>query len=411
MTENTGNKNQSSDLKDKPIGAEEKPQNDGPQGIIQNSAPKPETKHRFHRLMISLLLAFVIPSLLGIGYYTFIASDRFAAGASFVIRGLDTGGSTDFVSSFTGMVSGGSTASDGHVVRKFLESPDLLQQLDIALDLRAHYSTPVIDRLSRFNNEQSFEEFADYWQWRIQTTYDSTTGIVTFEVQTFDAATAKKAADMILDRVDYLVNFLSEQARRDSVKFTISEVERSEARLLAAQSAIREFRSKSGSIDPKLNSQLDTQLIAALEAQLANLQSRIAAMSSEVSPEAPMLRQLRLQSSALKDQIQLRRSAVGGNKNSPKDSSTADKLAEFESLQIEQTFAQQRYASALTSLENSRMDADRQQRYLGIFSRPITPEEAIYPQRLRNVLLCIAGFFALWAIGALLTLAVRDHMR
>lgn len=411
MTENTDNKNQSSDSRHKPAGAEVSPQNDGPQGVLQSSSPKPGIRPRFHGLMISLLLVFVLPSLLGIGYYSLIASERYAAGASFVIRGLDTGGSNDLFGSFTGMISGGSSASDGHVVRKFLESPDLLQQLDIALDLRVHYSTPLVDGLSRFDNEQPFEEFTNYWQRRIQTTYESTTGIVSFEVQAFDAATAKRLADMILDRVDYLLNVLSEKARRDSVKFSIGEAERAEARLLAAQSAIRAFRSKSGSIDPKLNSQLDTQLIATLEAQLADLQSRIAAMGSEVSREAPMLRQLRLQASAIKDQIQLRRSAVGDKINGPTDSSTADNLAEFESLQIEQAFAQQRYASALTSLETSRMDADRQQRYLGIFSRPITPEEAVYPQRFRNILLCIAGFFALWAIGTLLTLAVRDHMR
>lgn len=407
MNESPGQKNHSSD----PNLQADTRADDGPQGVLLNSNPKLAEKPRFSGLLASFILVFMLPTLIGIGYYTFIASERYAAGSSFVIRGLDSGGSTDFASSFTGMISSGSTTSDSYIVRKFMKSPDLLQQIDDILDLRTHYSTQAADSFSRFNNEESFEEFVKYWQGHILTTYDSTTGIVSFEVQAFDAATSKKIAEIILERIDSLVNSLSDKARRESVKFATDEVKRTENRLLAAQTAIQEFRNKSGSIDPEFYSQLDIQLIASLEAQLADIQLRIKAMSSEVNSEAPRLRQLRLQAKALSEQIQLRRAAIADSDTTIKGSSTASKLTEFESLKIEQTFAQQLYATALSSLESSRIDADRRQRYLGVFSRPLTPEEAVYPQRLRNSFICIAGFLALWVIGTLLTLAVRDHLR
>lgn len=381
----------------------------GPQGVLQASDPSHKKKWEISRILLSFLLVFVLPSLVSTWYYLAVASDRYASGASFVVRGLTAGGSPDLFSSFTGMASAGSTTSDSYVIRRFLQSPDLVMELETNLGLRKHYSDVSVDWLSRFDDAETFEKFVEYWQQRITTTYDNSTQIVTFEAQAFTPVVARQLADAILDRTSELVNELSEKARQDSVQFAASEVERSEERLRVVQLAIREFRSSRGSVDPALNSQLDAQLIASLESQLVEVSARIATFGNEASVDAPVLRQLLLQQRALTDQINQRREAVGGNNTA--GISTADALAEFEALQIEQTFAQQRYASALSSLENARMDADRQQRYLAVFSHPITAEEAIYPERLRNVFLCLAAFMALWVIGTLVTLAVRDHLR
>ncbi len=368
-------------------------------------------KLRQTKLVLSFLLVFVLPSILGGLYYAVIAADRYATGANFLVRGLDSGGSADIIGSFTGLTSSGSTTSDSYVIRRYLESPDLVRFLDNQLNLQAHYSDNSIDPLSRFDASQPFEEFVVYWQRRVTTTYDSTTGIVTFEVQAFDAETAFALAETVLEEANSLVNTLSEKARQDSVRFAVNEVERAEQRLRKAQLAVRKFRSARGSVDPAMNAQLDAELIASLETQLAGFHARIQALSIEVDPDAPKLRQLNRQASAIKTQIVRRRAAIGDNNLEVEGSSTADILAEFEALQIEQTFAQQRYASALSSLEIARMDADRQQRYLAIFGRPYKPEEAIYPHRLRNTLLTLAAAFALWAIGTLVTYAVRDHLR
>ena len=57
------------------------------------------------------------------------------------------------------------------------------------------------------------------------------------------------------------------------------------------------------------------------------------------------------------------------------------------------------------------MDADQLQRYLAVFSTPLTPDDAIYPERIRNTLLTALAAFVLWSIVTLITYAVRDHLR
>lgn len=381
-----------------------------PTGIQASSVGSTRRRRRRGILAISFVLLCVLPSILTTVYYTMIASDRYAASASFVVRGLDAGaGSADLVSSFTGLTSTGSTTSDSYIIRRYLKSADLIRVLQADLALSEHYADSSVDPISRFNGDKPFEEFVLYWERRISTTYDSTTGIVTFEVQGFDPDFTLALADKVLLAASELVNRLSENARRDSVQFATSEVDRAEERLSEAQQAIREFRSERGSVNPTLNAQLDAELIGTLETQLADVQARIKTLSASMDADTPLLRQLNQQAAVLRSQIVAKRAAIGDQAGEA-GTATAETLAEFEALQLEQTFAQQRYASALSSLENARMDADRQQRYLAIFARPFMPEEAIYPLALRNVILTILGSVALWAISTLVTYAVRDHL-
>ena len=358
-------------------------------------------------LLLSFLFFFMMPSSAVVYYYATIASDRYAAGASFVVRGLEGGGTSDIVGSFTGFTTAGSTTSDSYVIRRYLASPDLVKELEQRFGIAGHYGQEHIDIISRYQADQPFEDLVTYWQRRMQTTYDSTSGIVTFEVQGFDAETTLIYAQAILEATDTLINDLSEKAQLDSVQFAIQEVERAESRLFDRQMALRQFRSTSGEVNPVANAQLEAELIASLEMQLADANAQLESVEPVLAPDAQIIQELNRRISGLQAQITARRAAIG---NTGEGTRSAETLAEFEGLQLEQTFAQQRYASALSSLEQARIAAEGRQRYLAIFSRPLLPQDAVYPYRWRNALLVIAACFVFWSIGTLVSYAVRDHL-
>ena len=380
-----------------------------PTGVQVTPKGTGEVKRRRTRLILSFVLLVLFPSGMAATYYGYFASDRYAVGSSFVVRGFEAGGGNDLVSSFTGLSSSGSTTADSYIIRRYLQSGDILLHLEDNLALRSHYANPEIDPLSRFDDSKSFEEFILYWSRRITTTYDSTTGIVTFEVQAFDPDTSLLLAKEVLQAADDLINALSADARQDSLSFAEAEVERAEERLRDAQIALRQFRSTTGTVDPTVNALLDAELIAELQAQIIDIAAQISELEQQgVASSSPILIQLERRREAIQSQIDTRRAAVGAESE---NTASADNLDLFEGLQIEQTFAQQRYASALTSLEQARIDADRLQRYLAVFSEPLPPQEAIYPRRVRNSVLMAVASFMFWVIGTLLVYAVRDHLR
>ena len=380
--------------------------------VVMDTAglPSPQQKRR-RRLLWSFILCFLAPLLLVALYYASIATDRYASSAGFSIRGIESGSGLDGLGALTGLASAGSTTADSYIVLQYLESRALIEAIDAKLDLRGVYSDPQIDWISRFNADDPIEDFVDYWLSRMDTQFDPSSGIIEVSVQSFSAEHAFQIASLVLELTQNLVNELSANARQDALKFARLEVDIQEKRLREALNDIREFRMVEQSVDPSATASLDIELLSSLEARLIDINARITAQRATLDEDAPSLVALRRQAKALKAQIIKRRDEIGKQLDGNAASSTVtERLTRFESLNVERRFAEEAYASALTSLEQARRDADRQQRYLAIHLRPQIAEKAEYPKRLRNVLLAAFILFAAWGIGTLLTYSVRDHL-
>lgn len=373
-----------------------------------NDVPKP----RRRTLLWSFLLCVVLPLVLAVTYYAAYVTDRYAAHAGFSIRGIDTSAGIDGIGALTGLASSGSTTSDSYIVLSYLASRELVEAVDTELNLRGAYASLEVDALSRLALDATIEDFLKYWERRISTQFDPTSGIIEFEVQSFSPEHARDIADTMLRFTQTLVNDLSANARSDALRFAREEVELQESRMRAALDAIRNFRASEQSVDPSASAALEIQLIASLESRLIDVNARIAALRQILDADAPSVNALRRNSEALEAQIVERRRAIGNNvlDDGAGMNAVTQQLALYEELKVERSLAQQAYTSSLVSLEQARRDADRQQRYLAVHLRPQVAQSAEYPRDLRNILVLSFALIAAWSIGALLTYSVRDHL-
>jgi len=371
---------------------------------------RPQRRRR-SKLLLSFLLCVLLPLLAATFYYAAIATDRYAARAGFSIRGIDTSAGIDGIGALTGLASAGSTTSDSYIVLSYMGSRELVEAVDRQQDLRGVYSSPKVDFLSRLTPNATVEDFLKYWERRIHTQFDSTSGIIEFEVQSFSPDHAREIAATVLSLTQTLVNELSATARNDALRFAREEVGLQEARLRLALGTIRDFRASEQSVDPSASAALEIELIASLEARLIDVNTRISALRQSLDENAPSLVALLRNAEALAAQIVERRRAIGSDiLGETGISAVTQQLALYEELEVERSLAQQAYASALVSLEQARRDADRQQRYLAIHLRPQVAESAQYPRSLLNIFILGFALFAAWGIGALMTYSVRDHL-
>ena len=368
-------------------------------------------KPRLSKLLWSFVLCVLLPIMAATAYYMTIATDRYAARAGFSIRGVDTSAGIDGIGAITGLASSGSTTSDSYIVLSYLASRELVEAVDAELDLRGAYAATDVDPLSRLEPDANAEEFVNYWQRRIRTQFDPTSGIIEFEIQSFSPEHAREIADAVLRLTQALVNDLSANARSDALRFARDEVELQEVRIRDALSAIRDFRASEQSVDPSASAALEIQLIASLESRLIDLNARISALRQTLDEDAPSMNALRRNAEALEAQITERRQAIGNNVfDDIGMSAVTQQLALYEALEVERSLVQQAYASALISLEQARRDADRQLRYLAIHLRPQAAQSAEYPRSISNLLVLSFALVAAWGIGALITDSVRDHL-
>jgi capsular polysaccharide transport system permease protein len=82
---------------------------------------------------------------------------------------------------------------------------------------------------------------------------------------------------------------------------------------------------------------------------------------------------------------------------------------EYERLILERTFAERQLATALTSLEQARNDAQRKQLYLERIVQPNKPDMALEPRRLKAIASTLAFGLIVWGILTMLAAGVREH--
>ena len=365
-------------------------------------------------LKLSFVVCVILPSLLGALYFFLIASERYAASASFAVRSMDSvpaGG--DFLGAIAGLSSVGTTTTDSYIVLEYLKSRELIEKVQSEFDLREAFSRSSIDFFYQMDASSPIEDVVDYWDWMITASYDNTSAIVNFEVQAFTAQDAETIAALIVKYSQELINRLSEKARKDAVQFAQKEVASAEVRLKVIREEMRKFRSSSSAVDPTASAAAQVQLVTGIETQLIELRARLGTLLASLDEDALPVVQLRKQIASLERQLLETQTEVTNETGDPSrvGRGLSSLLADYEKLQVDMEFAQKAYATSLASLERARAEADRQQRFLAVFASPGLPELAIYPYRGLNTFLVFISALILWSIGVLLAYSIRDHMR
>ena len=258
---------------------------------------RPRVRRR-RRLLASFMVFVVLPTIIGTIYTTWIASNRYVSSAGFTIRSMKASAGTDFLGAFTGLAGGGSTSSDAYIVLRYMESRDLLRRLEERMDFRAVYGSDEVDRLSRLDTRLDIEHVVKYWKRRIHSDFDSTSGIINFEVQAFSPEASLIVAQEVLDCVQELVNDLSEKAREDAVEYAEEAVDRAETRLSEVLRSLGAFREREKALDPSVSAMAQIELLTSLEKKLLEIRARMTVLEASVDDHAPSLSALRRQADA-----------------------------------------------------------------------------------------------------------------
>ena len=348
-----------------------------------------------------------MPTLVAGIYFAFIASPQYMSEFRFSVRPVSTG-------NLAAMAASGDATmimSDSYIVADYVTSRDVLDELQRQLNLRDLYTKPGIDYLSRFDPEGSVEEFVSYWQGRISSYFDLVTGITTVEVTAFSPEDAHRITSIVKQLCEALVNDISEQARREQVNFAQAELGRAEQRLTDAQRKAFDFRNQINTIDAAKSAEADFGIVTQLRTTLSQLRTEYASSrAASLTDDAPTQRALRNRIAATEEQLKLMESRVSSR---PEDGnaigSGAEVIGNYESIQLEQTIAQQLYESALRNFENARMTAANNLIYLATYVQPSLPQRAAYPRVFIDTMLVFLCGFGAWVVLGLIFTSLKDH--
>ncbi|OOS24288.1 capsule biosynthesis protein [Moraxella pluranimalium] len=357
--------------------------------------------------LINLLLFVVLvllPWIAIIAYMQLYAAPRYVSESNVVIKQIsDQGGSSTGISALLGVNT--TNRDDAVYLTEYIMSNDMIAKLDERFDFRKNFRLDGRDFVNEIAEDATQEELNKYFKKRVSISLDETSSILTLSTQGFTPEFALQLNQAILSESEKFVNDISKQVAAEQLAFVTTQVSDAENRLNLAKQKLLDYQNNNEIIDPKANVEMVNSVIATLQGQLSSLRTEERQLLSYLNPEAPQVVSLRSQITSIEKQIKEEQAKL----TSPKDAKLNAKTAEFEAIKADVDFANELYKLALTSLENSRIEAIRKMKNLIVISSPHKAEEAKYPRTAYVIGTSLALLLILYGFVVLILAIIRDH--
>lgn len=337
-------------------------------------------------------------------YWGLLASDRYVSQANVVLESPQLAAPTlSFETLFSGS---GSRAPDMLLLRDFLLSLDMLQELEGPLDLRAHYANPRIDFFSRLWDEQvPLEELHEYYQKMVTVELDDYAQVLRIKVRAFTPEKAKEIAVFLLRHGERHMNQMGQRLAEEQVKFLEKQVDKLELRFAATRNELLEYQNEHGLVSPTGTVESLSAVVANLEGQLTKLKAQRSTLGSFQSSTSPEVVRVNAEIRSLEQQIIAERARMAQRSGGALNTLSA----EYRTLELKMQFAQESYSAALAALENTRIEAARKLKQVSVLQSPNLPQYPLEPERLHNSVMFAVVVIFLAMISQMLILVIKEH--
>ncbi len=363
-------------------------------------------RKRLGLLLARLSFFVVLPTIIA-GYYFFaVATPMYSTKSEFLILQAD-GGAGGAVG---GLLSGTqfATNQDSIAVQSYLQSKDAMLRLNNDVGFKSHFTNSAIDPIQRLTENPTNEEAYKVFKKNVKIGYDPTEGVIRMEVIATDPNTATEFSRKLISYAEERVNSLSEQKRADQMSEALESFEQAEAERRQAQQRLVDLQVQGSILDPEA-------VIASIRSQINNLEIQ--------------LQEKRLELAALKDNLRPNQSRVEGAEAdirriqlflnelnarmtdmSQGENSLAQLAVRIQMAQADLLTRDMMLQSALQAVESTRMEANRQVRYLTISVEPVASQESSYPRSFENTLLAFMVFGGIYLLISITASILREQV-
>jgi capsular polysaccharide transport system permease protein len=324
------------------------------------------------QLSVSQLLLIPI-ALSGIYFYA-IARDRYVTRSDFVIRKAEESDTNVAGAGLASLLGRGNQLSleDARFLKTYLQSPQVLADLDRTYDLDQAYAQKGLDRFAGMKPGLSKEKRLNYFKKQVSVNLDEISGAIVLRTIGLDPKASLNLNRFMLAKSEQFVNRLNQDISQKQLGFAELELGRARGNLNQAKNRLLAYQDSNTVIDPKGEAELAGQTISKLQEKLVELRVELATLKRQFKdPTEPEVAVVADQVRELEQQIQKERRSLVSSKGRDLNRKAADMLK----LESEVNFATDSYKLALTSVEKARIESKRQQKFMALLSAPQLPED------------------------------------
>ena len=356
-------------------------------------------------IMWSKIAIFVLlPTFVAGWYYFLVATPMYSSRTEFVIQQASV--SSAVSSLFTG--TSFATSQDSVAVQGYLQSQDVMQLLDQDTGFRQHFSDPAIDPIQRLADDANNSAAYALFKKIAKISYDPTEGIIKMEVSATDPDKAVEFSRALLKYAETRVDQLTARLRGDQEKSAAQSFADAQDNLGIAQRKLVELQQRFKTFNSEVEAGMITSQIGALDAQLTQEKLSLAQMESNATPNKARMDPVKARIVALESQISdLRLKLTESGTDGP---SIAAVQSELVMAQADVTTRQMMLAQATSAMETSRIEANRQTRYLEVSVQPVAADDPSYPRAFENTIVVMLIFGGLYLMVSMTIAILREQV-
>ena len=362
-------------------------------------------KRKLAAMAVRLFFFVLLPTVLAAVYYYVIATPMYSTRSEFVIQQAEPK-----AAGLGGLFSGTqfATSQDSIAVQGYLQSRDAMQRLDADLGFRNHFMQTNIDALQRLSADATTEAAYKLYKRNVKIAYDPTEGLIRMDVIAADPEIAAAFSRALISYAEEQVDNLTRRLRADQMQGSRESYAEAEKSMLDAERRLVEVQQKTKILSSEAEAALISQQVAALETRLTQDRLSLAEMEANAEPNQARMEPLKQRMAALKGEIAgLRDKLTVGDANGQ---SLAEIQSELLVAKANVETRQMLLAQSLQSLETSRIEANRQVRYLSLSVSPVVPDEAAFPRAFENTMVAMMIFAGIYLMISMTAAILREQV-
>lgn len=309
-------------------------------------------------------------------YLWVCTQDRFISTAEFKVSQQSLSGNEVGIPqlALTGLSDSGS--ADSQIVIGYINSSDLLLELEKEYKLSDHYRSPSSDFVFRLKRNANLEERLKYYRDRILAHYDAETSMTVITVDTFDPQLSQTIARTLLNRAEDYINRINQTIADQQLGFVRSEVERSAKKIDDLNIELITLQNENNFITPTETISANLSTVQRMKLEHFKAQADLATIERD-SPNSPRIDNLKSQLRSLNELISVESAKLSGTEKDRLN----QLLVSYKLLESKMEFALRLRAAAESMLEETRLNAIARSRFLTIIQTPYLPEDVGMPRR------------------------------
>lgn len=334
---------------------------------------KPGKSKLILRFLGALYFLLIVASIV---YLWLFAQDNFTTTAEFKISQQGGGGASSGLLQLAlpGMSDSGS--SDSMVAIGYIDSSDLLLQLEKDYKLFDHFTAPHLDPVFRLSKKATLEDRLDYYRGKIAAHFDKTSGLTVISVTTFQPALSKTIATKLLEMSESYVNVINQKIAEQQVGFIRSELDRAAKNVETANEELLNFQNQYNFVSPEETITGHLKTVEEMRMELLKAEAELASIQRD-SPNSPRIDTIRSRIRSLNELIDIENAKLSG----PEKDRLNQLLLQFKQLQLKLEYMIRLRTGSEMLLEKNRVEAISRTKFFTVIQNPYLPEDVSMPRR------------------------------